>query len=137
MIYDKDSMYYQLNQAEPEDMERHVPMTIRERTAIRFWVRRGHSVESNPWDYRDSSGEPMNFLQAYRIRFGYVRGPWDYWHGEESCTCFHSRSGAPTCPLLRLILPDFRQKISPCGQRTCAKSEMTDPGAGLLWQSLI
>lgn len=62
MIYDKDSMYYQLNQAEPEDMERHVPMTIRERTAIRFWVRRGHSVESNPWDYRDSSGEPMNYL---------------------------------------------------------------------------
>ena len=56
MIYDKDSMYYQLNQAELEDMERHVPMTIRERTAIRFWVRRGHSVESNPWDYRDSSG---------------------------------------------------------------------------------
>ena len=43
MIYDKDSMYYQLNQAELEDMERHVPMTIRERTAIRFWVRRAKS----------------------------------------------------------------------------------------------
>ena len=86
MIYDKDSMSYQLNKVELEDMERHVPMTLQERTAIRFWVRRGHSVESNPWDYRDSSGELMNFLQAFRIRFGYVRGPWDYWHGEESCS---------------------------------------------------
>ena len=25
---------------------------------------------------------------SVRIRFGYVRGPWDYWHGEESCTCY-------------------------------------------------
>ena len=48
MIYDKDSMYYQLNQAELEDMERHVLKTVRERTTIRFWVRRRHSVESNP-----------------------------------------------------------------------------------------
>ena len=77
MIYDKDSMYYQLNQAELEDMERHVPMTIRERTAIRFWVRRGHSVESNPWDYRDSSGELMNYLQLCQGSMGLLA-----WRGD-------------------------------------------------------
>lgn len=87
MMYDVDSIDYQFNKAELEEMEYHVPMTLRERTAIRSWVKRGHTVESNPWEYRDSSGELMNYLQAYRIRFGYVRGPWDYWHGEEMRSC--------------------------------------------------
>ena len=87
MIHDKNSIDYHINKAELEDMEIYVPMTLRERTAIRSWVKRGNTIESNPWEYRDSSGELMNYLQAYRIRFGYIRGPWDYWHGEEMCSC--------------------------------------------------
>jgi hypothetical protein len=77
MIHDKNSIDYHINKAELEDMEIYVPMTLRERTAIRSWVKRGNTIESNPWEYRDSSGELMNYLQAYRIRFGYIRGPWD------------------------------------------------------------
>lgn len=80
-------MDYQTNKAELEDMENYVPMTLRERTAIRCWVRTGHNIDSNPWGYRDSSGELMNYLQAYRICFGYTRGPWDYWYGEEMYSC--------------------------------------------------
>ena len=87
MIHDTNSIDYHINKAELEDMEIYVPMTLRERTAIRSWVKRGNTIESNLWEYRDSSGELMNYLQAYRIRFGYIRGPWDYWHGEEMCSC--------------------------------------------------
>ena len=87
MIYDKSSFDYQSNKAELEVMEIYVPMNIRERTAIRSWVKRGHNIGYNTWEYRDSSGELMNYLQAYRIRFGYIRGPWDYWYGEEMCSC--------------------------------------------------
>ena len=50
MIYDKSSFDYQSNKAELEVMEIYVPMTIRERTAIRSWVKRGHNIGSNPWD---------------------------------------------------------------------------------------
>ena len=64
MIHDKNSIDYHINKAELEDMEIYVPMTLRERTAIRSWVKRGNTIESNPW-----------------------RGPWDYWHGEEMCSC--------------------------------------------------
>ena len=60
MIYDKSSFDYQSNKAELEVMEIYVPMTIRERTAIRSWVKRGHNIGSNPWDY---------------------------WYGEEMCSC--------------------------------------------------
>lgn len=66
MIHDKNSIDYHINKAELEDMEIYVPMTLRERTAIRSWVKRGNTIESNPWEYRDSSGELMNYLQAYR-----------------------------------------------------------------------
>lgn len=59
-----------------------VPMTRAERTAIRRWVYRGNSVDSNPWNYLDSDGEQMCYLQAYRLKCGYTHGPWDYWFGD-------------------------------------------------------
>ena len=81
MMIDKKSIEYQLNKVALREMEEVVPMTLSERTAIRNWVRCGHEVESNPWGYYDADGCPMNYLQAYRIKFGYLSGPWDYWHG--------------------------------------------------------
>lgn len=84
MIFDKHSIDYQLNLEALREMESLVPMTVSERTAIRSWVKQGHEPESNPWDYTDSDNLPLNFLQAYRIEYGYVSGPWDYWNGPEA-----------------------------------------------------
>ena len=81
MIYDKKSIDYQINKETLREMEEDVPMTLHERESIRKWVKYGHEVESNPWDYYDSDGYMMNYLQAYRIKFGYSSGPWDYWKG--------------------------------------------------------
>lgn len=81
MIYDKKSIDYQINKETLREMEEDVPMTLSERNALRKWVKYGHEVESNPWDYYDSDGYMMNYLQAYRIKFGYSSGPWDYWKG--------------------------------------------------------
>ena len=81
MIYDKKSIDYQINKEALREMEEDVPMTLHERESIRKWVKHGHEIESNPWDYYDSDGYMMNYLQAYRIRFGYSSGPWDYWKG--------------------------------------------------------
>lgn len=46
----------------------------------------------------DSDGMPLNYLQAFRIRFGYSSGPWDYWKGsdtqllwDEQSHCFLSK----------------------------------------------
>ena len=89
LINYKKSHDYQLNLVELEEMEKIVPMTVPERNAIRKWVRKGNTVESNPWEYVDPDGEQMNYLQAYRIHFGYTRGPWDYWHGEETRFCLN------------------------------------------------
>ena len=58
-------------------------MTLRERSCLRRWVRSGHELESNPWGLLDSDGMPLNYLQAYRIEYGYSSGPWDYWKGPE------------------------------------------------------
>ena len=43
------------------------------------WVKDGHDVESNPWDYLNDDGSEMNYLQCLRIRNGYSQGPWDSW----------------------------------------------------------
>ena len=58
-------------------------MTLRERSCLRRRVRSGHELESNPWGLLDSDGMPLNYLQAYRIEYGYSSGPWDYWKGPE------------------------------------------------------
>ena len=79
MIYDKKSIDYQINKETLREMEEDVPMTLSERNALRKWVKYGHEVESNPWDYYDSDGYMMNYLQAYRIKFGYIGCPFLIW----------------------------------------------------------
>lgn len=81
MIADRRSMEYQTNLAELHEMEFSVPMTAPERTSIRKWVKAGHEIESNPWDLRDSDGCQLNYLQAFRLEYGYSFGPWDAWKG--------------------------------------------------------
>lgn len=84
MRADKDSIDYQVNLAALQEMEEAVPMTLRERRCLRKWVLKGNEIESNPWNYMDSDGMPLNYLQAFRIRFGYSSGPWDYWKGSDT-----------------------------------------------------
>ena len=84
MKIDKKSIDYQINLEELHEMEEVVPMTLRERKCLRGWVHNGHDVESNPWDYRDGDGLQLNFLQAFRLHYGYSSGPWDYWKGPHS-----------------------------------------------------
>ena len=95
---DKDSIDYQVNLVALQEMEEAVPKTLRERRCLRKWVYKGNEVESNSWNYMDSDGMPLNYLQAFRIRFGYSSGPWDYWRGsdtellwDEQRHCFLSR----------------------------------------------
>ena len=83
MIYDKNSIDYQVNIWALHEMEEIVPMTLYERKCIRKWVRTGHEIESNPWDYTDSDGLPLNYLQAFRLKYGFSSGPWDSWKGPE------------------------------------------------------
>ena len=98
MIVDKKSIDYQVNLWALHEMEEVVPMTLYERKAIHKWVRSGHEIESNPWNYLDSDGMPLNFLQAYRLKYGYSSGPWDYWTGEEHQVFWHDD--------LKCFLPD-------------------------------
>lgn len=84
MIYSKDSYEYEINVFALQEMEECVPMTIKERQVVRTWVSKGHELESNPWHYADSDGYELNYLQAYRIHYGYCSGPWDYWKGSDS-----------------------------------------------------
>lgn len=83
-MFDKKSIDYQVNLETLHEMEELVPMTLRERRCIRKWVKKGHEVESNPWNYLDSDGLPLNYLQAFRLEFGYLSGPWDYWKGPDT-----------------------------------------------------
>lgn len=84
MKIDKESIDYQLNLLELEEMEELVPMTRKERSCIRKWVKSGHSVESNPWNFLDSDGYQLNYLQAFRLQYGYSSGRWDHWKGPET-----------------------------------------------------
>ena len=81
--YQKKSIDYQINMAAFQEMDECVPMTKPERDALRYWVIKGYDVETNPWDYVDSDGEPLNYIQAYRLKYGYSSGPWDYWKGPD------------------------------------------------------
>lgn len=97
MTYDRNSFEYQMNQAAFHEMDNFVPMTKPERDALKRWVKEGNDLAVNPWDYLDSEGLPIGYLQAYRLKFGYHHGPWDYWKGpdtqlfwDETCNCFIS-----------------------------------------------
>lgn len=82
-MIDRKSMDYQNNLIALEEMEKLVPMTRQERDCLRIWVHMGHEAESNPWHYLDGDGLQLNFLEAFRLRYGYSSGPWDYWKGPE------------------------------------------------------
>lgn len=84
MKVDKHSIDYQINLETLHEMEELVPMTLHERKCLRRWVYQGHEVEKNPWDYYDSDGYPLNYLQALRLKYGYSSGPWDYWKGSDT-----------------------------------------------------
>lgn len=83
MRYPKNSIDYEMNWESFREMELVVPMTKPERNALYHWVRKGHDIETNPWDIRDCDGEPLNYLRAYRLEHGYSSGPWDNWKGPE------------------------------------------------------
>lgn len=77
----RDSVEYEVNREALYEMECLVPMTLRERKCIHRWVDKGNNPDSNPWGYYDADGEQLNYLQAFRLHFGYSEGPWDYWKG--------------------------------------------------------
>ena len=83
MKFPRDSFEYQVNLEALFEMEEYVPMTLCERKALRKWVNQGHDIDSNPWNSVDEFGFPLNYLQAYRLQFGYSSGPWDNWRGPE------------------------------------------------------
>lgn len=94
--YLKKSVDYTINMQALYEMEEIVPMTIRERNALHDWAKKGHDIESNPWDAIDEYGYPLNFLRAFRLKLGYSSGPWDLWRGPEDelywdgkCNKFH------------------------------------------------
>ena len=98
MIYDKKSLDYQLNLETRNEMEECIPMTKRERDCLRKWVKKGHDPNTNPWDYLDCDGFLLNYLQAFRLEYGYSSGPWDHWKGpdrqtywSEDLKCFLSK----------------------------------------------
>ena len=86
MRYDKKSADYHVNMFAFHEMDECVPMTKPERDSLRNWAKKGYDIDTNPWDYLDADGMPLNYLQAYRLHYGYSSGPWDYWKGPESQT---------------------------------------------------
>ncbi len=79
MIYKKGSVDYEINLASMHEMEELIPMTVSERNDLHKWVWGGHDVDSNPWDYCEEDGSPMNYLKAKRVIFGASHGLWDDW----------------------------------------------------------
>lgn len=84
MKIDKSSIDYKITMDNLRWIEDVVPMTRSERISLRTWVRQGHDFESNPWDYRDLDGMQLNYLQAFRLEYGYSQGPWDHWRGPQN-----------------------------------------------------
>lgn len=82
MRYRKGSYEYANNYEALREMEETIPMTLSERVQLRKWVKNGHDIDSNPWEYYESDGENICFLKALRIRFGAAHGPWDNWENE-------------------------------------------------------
>ncbi len=79
MTYPKDSIDYQINMEALREMEEMVPMTLLERSRIRYWVKTGHDLETNPFKIYEPDGSGMNYLKAHRIVYGMAHGFWDAW----------------------------------------------------------
>lgn len=95
MRFDRKSADYQVNMEAFHEMDIYIPMTRDERNALRSWAKKGYDVETNPWGYTDCDGLTLNYLQAYRLEYGYSSGPWDYWRGsgqqplwDDTAKCF-------------------------------------------------
>ena len=82
-MHDKKSLDYQLNLETLNEMEEYIPMTKRERHCLRKWVKKGRDPETNPWNYTDCDGFQLNYLQSFRLEYGYASGSWDHWKGPE------------------------------------------------------
>lgn len=83
MRFYKGSADYEVNWSTFQEMDEIIPMTRSERSALRNWARRGYDVDTNPWNYQDSEGYQLSYLEVYRLKVGYSSGPWDYWKGPE------------------------------------------------------
>ena len=77
--FPRKSADYEVNLAALHEFEEIVPLTLPERDQLRNWVKKGFSIDSNPWAYVDEDGYLMNYIQAYRLRYGYSSGIWDTW----------------------------------------------------------
>ncbi len=84
MRFQKGSNDYQDNIYAFYEMDDLIPMTKSERNSLRLWARSGQDIETNPWDFTDADGSPLNYLQAFRLKNGYSSGPWDYWKGPQN-----------------------------------------------------
>lgn len=94
---------HEVNRETLYEMECLIPMTLRERKALHTWVNKGHDPESNPWGYFDADGEQLNYLQAFRLEFGYLEGPWDYWKGSHNSDLnLYRRIGPDLIPIEEL-----------------------------------
>ena len=63
-----DLIEREINLEELNEMEDLVPMTRPDRNRLRLWVYSGHSVDENPWGYRDERGYLLNYLDALHHR---------------------------------------------------------------------
>ena len=79
MKFVKGTPEYELNWEMFFEMIDNIPMTRTERNELRIWVLKGYDIDANPWKYYEMDGSSMNYLKAYRIRFGASHGPWDSW----------------------------------------------------------
>lgn len=84
MRFDKDTSDFRFNMEAFNEMDLFIPMTRHERNALRHWAKSGYDVSTNPWGYTDCDGWPLNYLQAFRLKYGYSSGPWDYWKGPDT-----------------------------------------------------
>ena len=84
MRYARGTPEFNANMDAYLEMDEFVPMTRDERILLRYWVRDGHDIDTNPWKIFEPDGSPMNFLKALRVRRGYPHGPWDSWEYADS-----------------------------------------------------
>lgn len=79
MRYVRGTDEYNVNYDLLLEMEEAIPMTRSERSHLRQWVHDGNDIQSNPWKYFEIDGTSMNYLKAFRLRFGASHGEWDSW----------------------------------------------------------
>ena len=79
MRYARGTPEFNANMDAYVEMDEFVPMTRDERILLRYWVRDGHDIETNPWKIYEPDGTLMGFLKALRVHRGCSHGPWDSW----------------------------------------------------------